>query len=209
MGSYSIEFARLCASVTALDMNNDCLLVLKDKAARCGLSNIRCVNAPWEEYQERKRFDVTFSAMCPAICDQEELFRMEALTKRAACLLTVTRGSYESCRRELMRQLSLKKLDGMVTEALHYYNVLYLMGRQPNVKCWSEHFVTSASAESMIDRYTIYLKVFGIEESESVPFLRDFFAKRSVNGMIQDECQMNYALIFWDVPNDERRSVDT
>ncbi|MFR1190104.1 MAG: class I SAM-dependent methyltransferase [Oscillospiraceae bacterium] len=204
MGAYSVEFARRCASVTALDMDEDCLSVLRSRAAQCSLSNIRCINVPWEEYRESEKFDVTFSAMCPAICNQEELLRLESLTKRTACLLTVTRGSYEKCRMELMRQLPLKKSGGMVTEALHYYNVLYLMGRQPNIECWSEHFTTSASVESLVDRYAVYLKLFGVEESESVPFMRDFFEAKAVEGMVEDECQMYYALVYWNVPKNEK-----
>ena len=207
MGNYSVELARLCSSVTALDMNKDCLDALKYRASQCSLSNIHCINAPWEEYREGEKFDITFSAMCPAICNQEELLRLESMTRHTACILTVTRGSYEKCRMELMRRLPLKKPGGMVTEALHYYNVLYLMGRQPNVECWSEHFQTTASVEKLIDRYAVYLKIFGIDEAESVPLMRDFFAEKAVDGMVEDECQMNYALIYWSVPDNEKGRV--
>lgn len=200
MGSYSIEFAKHCRMVTALDSNGDCLAVLKERAKQCGIFNIHCLNTAWEEYKNKEKFDAAFSAMCPAICNQEELLRLEAMTKRVVCLLTVTRGSGEKCRMELMKQLPLKKPGGMVTEALHYYNVLYQMGRQPNVKCWSEHFNTTAEAEKLIERYTVYLKLFGLDEGESVPFLREFFDNRAVNGMIEDECHMNYALVYWEVP---------
>lgn len=207
MGNYSVELARCCSSVTALDMNEDCLDVLKYRASQCNLTNIRCINASWEEYQENEKFDVTFSAMCPAICNQEELLRLESMTRHTACILTVTRGSYEKCRMELMRRLPLKKPGGMVTEALHYYNVLYLMGRQPNVKCWSEQYRTTADVEKLIDRYAVYLKIFGIDESESVPLMRDFFAEKAVGGMVEDECQMNYELIYWSVPENEKGCV--
>ena len=207
MGNYSVELARCCSSVTALDMNEDCLDILKNRALQSGLSNIRCINAPWEEYRENDKFDVTFSAMCPAICNQEELLRLESMTRRTACILTVTRGSYEKCRMELMRRLPLKKPGGMVTEALHYYNVLYLMGRHPKVKCWSEHDQTTAGVEKLIDRYAVYLKIFGIDETESVPLMRDFFAEKAVDGMVEDACQMNYALIYWNVPENENGCV--
>lgn len=207
MGNYSIELARHCSSVTALDMNNDCLNALKYRASQCSLSNIRCINAPWEEYQDAEKYDVTFSAMCPAICNQEELLRLERMTRRTACILTVTRGSYEKCRMELMRRLELKNPGGMVTEALHYYNVLYLMGRQPNVGCWSERFQTTASVETLIDRYAVYLKIFGVDEAESVPLMREFFAEKAVNGMVEDECQMNYALVYWSVPESEEGCI--
>lgn len=199
MGEYSLEFARRRAAVTALDMNPDSLEVLKRRAAQCCLSGMQCVNAPWETYAPAGKFDVTFSAMCPAVCDQEALLRLENMTRRTACLLTVTRGSYEKNRMELLRQLPLKKPGGMVTEALHYYNVLYLMGRQPGVKCWSECFRTTTRMDELIERYVVYLKIFGMEEAASRPFLRDFFSEKAVDGMVEDECRMNYALVYWDV----------
>jgi len=126
--------------------------------------------------------------------------RLERITNRTACLLTVTRGSNEKCRMELMHQIPLKKLGGMVTEALHYYYVLYLMGGQPRVKCLSESFQNTVSAEALISQYAIYLKILGVEESVSIPLMTDFFFKRSVDGIVEDECQMNYALVYWSVP---------
>lgn len=202
-GGYSIDFAKRCAGVTALDMNGDCLDVLRDWARQCGLDNINAVNVPWEEYRSKDKFDVTFSAMCPTICNQEELLRLESITKHTACLLTVTRGSYEKHRKELMRQLLLKKPEGMVTEALHYYNVLYLMGRQPSIKTWSEQFESHETVGELIERYCIYLKIFGMDKEASLPFLRDYFAGYEHDGIVSEKYRMNTALIYWNVPKAE------
>ena len=202
-GAYSIEFAKRCVGVTTLDMNGDSLAVLRDRARQCGLGNINVVNAPWEEYRNEDKFDVAFSAMCPAICNQEELLRLESITEHTACLLTVTCGSYEKHRKQLMRQLLLKKPEGMVTEALHYYNVLYLMGRQPSIKTWSEQFESRATVGELMERYSVYLKIFGMNKEDSQPFLQDYFARYEHDGIVSDECRMNTALIYWTVPETE------
>lgn len=199
IGNYSLPLAENCASVTAMDINADCLKVLKARSAKNKIGNIEVLNTAWEEYSDHKTFDLTFSAMCPAICSYEEILRLESITKRTACLLTVTRGSYEKCRMELMRQLPLKNIGGMVTEALHYYNVLYLMGRQPNVKCWSERFTAEERVSDLIKRYSIYFKIFGADEDISIPYMEKFFNTHSKGGMVHDECQMNYAFIYWNV----------
>lgn len=206
MGSYSLELAKHCKKVTALDTCGEALDVLADWSRQANISNIALCHEPWETFVPDEPFDITFSAMCPAICNREEILRLEGMTKRTACLLTVSRGSYEKCRRELMSGLSLKKPEGMVTEALQYFDVLSLMGRQPNVKCWSESFATCASTEALIEQYRIYIRIFGVEDDVSVPYMRDFFARREVDGCVTDECRMNYALIYWDVPSAAERA---
>lgn len=199
MGGYSIELAKHCRIVTALDANEDALAVLSDWSQQEGLQNIKLCNTHWETFAPGERYDVTFSAMCPAICNREEIFRLESMTGRTACLLTVTRGSYEKCRMELMKDLPHQKPGGMVPEALHYMNALYLMGRQPNVKCWTEEYTTVAKVPELIERYRIYLQIFGVGEDISMPYLESFFSQRAEDGLVRDECRMNYALIYWDI----------
>lgn len=199
MGSFALEFAKRCSKVSALDINNTCLKVLTERAEQLGLQNIRIVPEPWETYRATGKFDITFSAMCPAICNKEELLRLESMTRRTACLYTVTRGSYEKHRMELMKLFPNRQPAGMVSEALHYYNVLYLMGRQPNIKTWSKYFEYKVAEIEYVKRYSTYLQVFGIGDDESVPKLKDYFKHHSQDGAINETCQMNTALIYWDV----------
>lgn len=200
-GSYALEFAKHCAEVAAMDVNTASLNVISDRADRSGLSNISVIPSAWEDYEPNRQYDIVFSSMCPAICDIEELKKAERLARKSVCILTVTRGSYNKCRMELMEHFGVKGKGGMVTEALHYYNTLYLMGRQPNVKCWTDRGTSVASAESMIERYKKYFALFDIDESVSVPYMEEFFAARAHNGMVEDETLMNHALVYWDVPN--------
>ena len=206
IGGYSLALAKHCEQVTALDANEDCLSVLKHRAEQAGIKGIRCVPLFWEQLDtetRHKKYDLCFSAMCPAICNVQELERMEALSRRAACLVAVARGSYEKHRREMMRLLGIKP-SGMTTEALFYYNVLYMMGRQPSVKCWADRFEYSMSAEEVLDRYPRYFKIFGIEESHSVSFLESYLDANAIDGVLLEECQMNMAMIYWRVPNLEK-----
>ena len=101
-GAYSLSFAKRCAKVTALDMEDMSLSVLTDHASMLGLSNINCIRGMWETYEPDRKFSVTFSSMCPAICTHEELLKMEAMTGETCCLIAVTRGSYDLHRKNLM-----------------------------------------------------------------------------------------------------------
>lgn len=196
-GGYALEFARQGCAVTALDPNADCLEVLRDRAEGCGLPGIRTVQSTWEEFVPEERYDVSFSAMCPAICGPEELGRMEDMTRRFCCLVTVMRGSCEKHRRAMMRALDIHPQGGMATEAIHYYNVLYLMGRRPEVKCMAVDRRSGMTVEEAMERYPIYFEIFGVGRERSVPFLRDYLAQNAENGYLEEESHLELAMVYW------------
>lgn len=200
VGNYALEFARQGCCVTALDASPECLEVLGARAEKWGLSHrIERIQGAWEEFIPAGKFDVTFSAMCPAICDMAELERMEAITSRLCCLITVTRGSYDKHRKAMMARLNIRPQGGMTTEALHYMNVLYLSGRQFQMKSMSVHSFRRVSAETVLAQYPIYFGIFGVEKSRSLPFLESYLRENAKDGFLDDESQMNLAMLYWDV----------
>lgn len=205
-GRYSIELAKRCSSVTALDANEDSLELLKKYAWQTCTSNLACIPIHWEDFNiesRTKKYDVAFSSMCPAICTFEEMERMEKICRRTVCLVSAARGSYEKHRREIMQRLNVKPR-GMTTESIYYYNVLYLSGRNPNVKSWTSSHCYEMDWESFRKRYCAYAKVFDIGEDETVPVLEKYFSEKAENGVLLEECRMNMTMIWWRVPEDER-----
>lgn len=203
MGGYSLEFARRGLEVTALDVNASCLKLIESRADECALENVSTVPLMWEDYTADRPFDIVFSSMCPALCNPEELKKAEAMARKTVCILTVTRGSCNKHRMKLMEHFGVRGRGGMVTEALHYYNTLYLMGRQPNVKCWTDRSASTSDVESQIRHFERYFKLFGVEERVSVPYMERYFAECAKDGVVEDETVMNRALIYWTVPENE------
>lgn len=197
MGDYALAFAPHCRQVTVLDRSGVCLDVLHHRAERLGIKNVVPLEEPWETYQAEKPFDVCFSAMCPAVCSYEELLRMESMARETCCLVTVMRGSYDRHRREMMRRLQIVPKGGMATEALQYYEMLYLMGRMPEVKCRESRHTSPMEREAFLERYRVYFRVFGVEENVSEPFLEAYFAENAADGILMEESRMRLALISW------------
>lgn len=200
MGGYALELASRCRSVTALEPNGDCLQVLMDRAGKCGLENLTPVNAMWEEFSPEESYDLSFSAMCPAICNVEELRRMEALTKKTCCLVAVQRGSYEKHRKAMMEALNIRPKGGMTTEAIHYLNALYLMGRQVNVKTHTTRQVYCIPGDRILEQYPIYFEIFGVSRQEAVTFLEGYLQKNAPGGILEEEVLLHQMLIYWTVP---------
>ena len=199
MGGDSLIFASHGANVTALEPSADCLDVLRRRAQRLAIHNIETVQTFWEDFDRQETFDVCYSSMCPAICNIDELRRMEQLSRRLCCLVTVARGSYDRHRKTMMAELSIQPKGGMVTEAIHYYNALYLMGRQPEVRCRSVHRETLIPIERVKEQYPIYFRIFGVEEERSVPFLEAYLTQNAQGGFLREESHINFAVLTWNV----------
>lgn len=200
-GRFSLAFGEVCGKVTALDMDSPSLAVLLNRAKANGLQNIEIERGMWELYPAKDKFDVVFSSMCPAICDYDELLRMEGMAREACALMAVTRGSYDKHRKKLMRELDVHPT-GMTTEALWYYDTLYLMGRQPNVVNFTQHIEYTVPVESAVERDKVYFEIFGLDPADSERKLRDYYEANSKDGMVLNESHINTALIWWKIPKD-------
>lgn len=198
LGSYALEFARAGCRVTAMDASRECLDVLKTRAAQCGFT-IETVQSTWEEFTPTRTYDVTFSSMCPAICNMEELERMESITNKNCCLITAARGSRDKHRKAMMAALDIHPQGGMTTEALHYGNALYLSGRPFRMKTISTHSTHRISTDTAMEQYPIYFRIFGIPQEKSIPFLKTYLEENAKDGFLEEESQMNLAMLFWNV----------
>ena len=198
-GTFALAFAKHCQAITALEMDAASQQICQTQAEQLGLSNISHQTEMWETYQPNRRFDFIFSSMCPAICTYTELQKMESLSDHACGILAVTRGSYDLHRKRLMEQLNVHPSGGMTTEALWYYEALYLAGKQPEVRCWSRHFEYSIPLEEALLRNEYYFEIFGVAAADSRPILTQYFQAIAKDGFIDDETQLNTALVTWRV----------
>ena len=198
-GAFAHAFAARGLSVTALEMDASSLAVCRAQAEALGLSGLQYENQMWETFAPQKQYSFVFSSMCPAICNYAELQRMESYASEACGIIAVTRGSYDLHRKRLMALLDVHPQGGMTTEALWYYEALYLAGRQPDVVNWSRRFAYEIPLEDALLRSERYFEIFGIQPEVSRPILVDYFAAEAKVGMVADETLLNTALITWRV----------
>lgn len=196
-GLFTHAFAKRCKSVCALEMDTVSQHVCQTHAEELGLSNIIPQTEMWETFRPDRQFDFVFSSMCPAICNYNELQKADSLSRRACGIIAVSRGSYDRHRMRLMELLDVHPSGGMTTEALWYYNALTLAGKQPEVRAWSRTFSYSIPLEEALIRNERYFEIFGIAADVSRPILSQYFQSIAANGQVDDETQLNTALITW------------
>ncbi|MBE5900997.1 MAG: class I SAM-dependent methyltransferase [Lachnospiraceae bacterium] len=195
-GYYTLQMAKHCKSVTAIDCNEAAIAVLRERLENCEIQNVEEKSVAWEDFETLESFDLVFTSLCPAICNLEELKRMEGLTKDYCVIHTVQKGSYDKYRKMMMEELKLKP-EGMVTEYSIYLDVLKALGRSVETYEESSHREYQSSLPELLENYKVYFKIFGMEEAQIQSFVTDFFEKHQVDGHLQDESQMNMGLLIW------------
>lgn len=181
---------------SALDSCLENLGLIRRRAEAMYLQNVDCQLGLWEEFSPDEMYDVSFCSMCPAIVTVEDIIKMEQMTKRLCCLITISRGSYDEHRMRMLRELGVKP-DGTLTDAIHYYNVLYLMERQPSVLTQEICQERDLSADEILEQYPIYFHIFGISQDEAKRYLNDYLEKYAPNGVLHEKSRYRLTMICW------------
>lgn len=66
-GKYTIRIAEEADEVTALDISDEMLEILKEDARKEGLKNIKYINSDWEDFESSDKYDLIFCSMTPAL----------------------------------------------------------------------------------------------------------------------------------------------
>jgi len=201
-GAFTLPFAANCKKVAALDMCENALNILRNRCEKQGLHNIEALPGMRETFPPDKKYDVSFSSMCPAICDKQEILNMESVTNEYCCLVTVAHGSHSKSRTNLRKRLTDSPLPGLSSEVIYIYNTLYTMGRFPCIKYYRECQHSQMTAEEAYKTYRIYYRIFGLNGERTDRIILDYINENAVDGVLHDETQMNIALVFWR-PNDK------
>lgn len=71
-GVKSLHLAKMCKSVTAVDISTKMLEVMSEDAAKFGISNLQIHESSWSDFKLDQSYDIAFSTMSPAIGTNED-----------------------------------------------------------------------------------------------------------------------------------------
>ena len=75
-GMYTIRLAKEAARVTAVDISETMLAILREDAEKLGVDNIDYVLSDWMDFESDAVFDVVFCSMTPAIESEESKLKL-------------------------------------------------------------------------------------------------------------------------------------
>lgn len=198
-GAFAHAFAARGLFVTALEMEPTSLNISRMRAEKLGLSGIQYLEQMWETFMPQQQYDFVFASMCPAICNYDELMRMESCAAHACGIVAPAHDSPDPGRSRLMERLNVRPSGGMTPEMHWYDQALRLSGRTAEVLRWTRELEPAIPVQEAIQRSVSYFLSFGIPQEVSRPILTDYFASVAKDGMAFDETHLHTALIAWRV----------
>lgn len=202
-GNYALPLASRARRVVALDPAGEMLALLKERAAKEGVTNIEAVQMTWEdvdldEQGWRGRFDLVLALMSPGIKDTDTLKKMIAAS-RDACLLAGHLRQEISGREELWRKLIGGEMPAIPADVLYIFHILYAWGYCPSLEV--ERIVNTREMEP--EQAVEELEIFFYPHLELTSSVRrtiiDYVQSRLVNGRYLSRRDMTVGYLFWGV----------
>lgn len=213
-GQFVREFARTARHVTGVDISERMLEYGRQFAVEAGVSNVSFYPCDFrrmniDELGWRKRFDLAFLSITPALRSVEDLDRVEAIS-RAYCFSGTFVRAYDAVARAAL-EASLPGIphdstwNGRVFYSL--FNLLWLRGRYPEAAYYKEKSVDTvpadhATALRIAERLPVDLASDAVVEG----VYRYIAEHADEDGNILYSIERWYGWLLWDVRDNADRN---
>ena len=163
-GSFTLELARHCKKVYALDISPKMLDALEGKAKERGVTNIERFLGDWKSLELTdfdKEITLALSCLNTGINDFESLDKMNKVSNKWCCYITVSGSTSVSSRSELQEIVFgriLKTAFG--NDVLFPFNIIYTMGLRPELRyvpcSWNRSMTGPEAVAWIVDDYSRY-----------------------------------------------------
>ncbi|MDR3206567.1 MAG: class I SAM-dependent methyltransferase [Candidatus Methanoplasma sp.] len=198
-GTYGLRFSPLSESVICLDRSQSMLNRLMERCGECGMDNVSCVAADWEDYSSDARCGVAFSSLCPPLNCPENLLKMEDHAVEwcvYASSMTDDRGSvHMDIWKEFGRDYTF---NGYNTE--YPYRYLSFAGRDPELTVFEVHEPFEQPAEETVSFETKKFSAYEFTGAEAESVIRKVVERHSKDGMVRFEGIKRIGLLKWRPP---------
>lgn len=205
-GKYSMKFAEIANTVTAVDISPNMLKYAKENVENAGFNNVTFKNTPWQTFDVKeagwdKKFDLVFASMTPAINCKESLVKMIQASKKY-CFMSgfVYRNSKisdELSKQEFGQGYRGKKKAG---ESIYCaFNILWNMGFCPEIIYKDTVWENEWALDKVIEDYTSDFCKTGYVDKESEEKVKKYLESISEDGKVKDVTRSKIAWILWEV----------
>ncbi len=196
-GQYTLPMARAADRVTGLDVSGGMLDRMMKEAARQGADNVRPVCSAWEQFESEEKYDLVFSAFCPAVNDPPGLFKMERFSSRSCCFLTGGGIGQPAFIYELMELLTGRTYPPVNTDDFFSFNVLYEAGRKPSVRSFSYLMPPGKDKGYGIEHAVLYFDMLLGPDPARKDVIIDYFASHPEEEDDEEERERSLYAVCW------------
>lgn len=205
-GRFAAEFARTAHHVTGTDLSPGMIENAGNFAKEQGLDNTEFVNmdfirADIDALKWRRRFDLAFASITPAVSTLEDLDKMMSLSRGWCCYGGFRRRTNEIEDRvasELYRMKTPMNRDGRSSYAL--FNMLWLSGYDPHVEFHYDEREDVFGLDSRQAALTAErMGPVAASENERSRIRKFLESCADSDGMIHSVTREAYVWILWDI----------
>lgn len=197
-GTYTLPLAGKALHVTGLDTAEQMLSVLQSEAAHEGVADrIRTSRADWLSLPNEPAYDIVFAANTTAINDYHSLMKMNEVSRGTCCLIGFAGTYHIKVRTLLWEHLMGTPPEHMAFDIQYPFNVLYQERFLPNIKFYTYRERYRETLAYMIEYYTSYFKLFGLEGPETVAQITEFLANRTVEDYCTELISTTIGVLWW------------
>ncbi len=207
-GTYAVPFAKEVKSVTALDGAIEMCRVLENKAAELEIDNIQVLHRMWEDVDIeeeglKKKFDLVFASMTPAVCDLETLDKLNQASRKYCCLITWAGGNFGKARQNLWKLLFDEEDTGHGQNIIFPFNLLYYAGYYPTMRYLDSQWVREQPVEEAIEDLCNSFWLYTEITPEVKDTISQYVQENAEDNMFRQEVNSRLGVIIWRA--DERR----
>jgi SAM-dependent methyltransferase len=203
-GTLTLGLAKKGVKVTALDLSEAMLTVLRKKADSSGLKGVKTVQKDWEFFKPRSLFNLVVAAGFPQACTPSGITRLESFS-RGYCALILGNGQDPfPFRQRLWNRIMSSPLPDGRKNIFCTFNYLMVTGKNPQLRSFSHPVSLSLSLDQVVDFYKHYFTLFGKTGQKTEEVIREILSSGSQKGMIRARGRSGAVLIWWKKPEENR-----
>lgn len=197
-GTYTLPLAAKARHVTGLDTADQMLATLQSEAVHEGLTcRIAPLNTDWLDLPAEPAYDVVFAANTTAINDYDSLMKMNELSRGVCCLIGFAGAYHSKVRTLLWEHLMGTPPEHAAFDIQYPFNILYQERYLPSIKFYSYRERYRETLAYMIEYYTSYFKLFGLEGPETTVKITEFLANRAVEDYCTELINTTIGVLWW------------
>jgi len=203
-GNYAIPLAREAEYVWALEPASRMLEILTKRASDQGISNITCINRPWEDIDIdgegwSGKFDLVFASMTPGVNDKETLSKVIRASK-GYCYVSKFAGPR---RNNLQEKLWQQVFGGIWAETsmdiIYPFNIVYAMGYFPALRFLHTQWVNEESVEDTVQKLQDWISGYTETTSAILHEIKAVVDSEAVNGVVREKVEATVGMMIWKV----------
>jgi SAM-dependent methyltransferase len=203
-GTLALALAKKGIKVTAMDLSEAMIDVLRKKADASGIKGINTIQMDWQAFKPKSRFHLVLAAGFPQACEPSGISRLESLS-RGYCALILGNGQDPfPFRRLLWNRIMKKPLPEGKLNLFCTVNYLLVTGKKPQMCHFNRPVTLSLSPDRVVDFYKYYFALFGKTGGKTETMIHEILTPYNQRGMIRARGRSASILVWWKKPEENR-----